>query len=692
MIRQIVIQALLIPLLISMDIEYLEKNSMLYRSKELAKIYSGKKDQWQHPYGFPQTEKLINTSSNWFTSYAPSTLKSSNQSLWTYLGNEKLWKYLQTIGIDGIHLGPTRLAGEITDTGISPSVDGGFDPISYQLASQYGSLREYESFVKTVKKHNAIIIGDLVPGHTGRGFDFQLALRYYKDYPGIYHMVEINHSDWPLLPKVKGDKISVNLDPLEVLSLKQKGYIAGPLKRVLFFDSIAKKTNWDATKEITGVDGKKRRWVYLHYFKDNQPSLNWLDPSFAANRVISGDIITSYDFLSQKILRMDANAFLGVEINLFGKHAYSEAHPLSIVASDSIAMLTRKLGGFTFQELNMSLNDIKKSMQFGPDLSYDFLERAASFHALLQKDTSFLQLCMCLLLEKGMQPMQFVHALQNHDEINFELIHFLNSKECFSLNGQIYKGHELRKEILDQDFNKLYKKTNYICSIETGPCTTILGLCAASLGIKDIYKMSTEEKQLVKKAHLLLAFFNAMQPGVFAISGWDIVGALPLKKDIVEPYAKDGDKRWANRGSYDLLGNCKKVKESLPESVALYGTIPSQMKDPNSFLSSLKKILKARKDYLIESATLLSVPKVKNPSLIVLIHRLSKSDLLQISAINFSNVAIEETIKIDGIKNSTAVNIITRELEEKEISSGSIILKLGALEGKSIAFEPHPGT
>ena len=669
-----------------MDVEYLEKNSMLYQSQELAKIYSGKKDQWQHPYGSPQTANLIRLSSNWFTSYAPSTLKGSNESLWTYLGNKKLWKYLQKIGINGIHLGPCKLAGELTENGVSPSVDGGFDPISYQLDSKYGSLQDYEKFTKTVKEHNAIIVGDLIPGHTGRGSDFQLALRYYKDYPGIYHMIEINPSDWTLLPRSDDDKISVNLNSQEVNSLKEKGYIVGPLKRVLFFDPVEKKTNWDATREIIGVDGKKRRWVYLHYFKGNQPTLNWLDPSFAANRIISGDIITSYDFLSQKVLRIDANAFLGVEINLFKKRAFSEEHPLSIVASDMIAMLTRKLGGFTFQELNMSLNEIKKSMQYGPDLSYDFLERAAAFHALLQKDTSFLQLCLCLLLEKGMQPMQFVHALQNHDEINFELIHFLNSKECFSLNGKDYKGYELRKEILDQDFDTLYAKNNYICSIETGPCTTLLGLCAASLGIKDIYNMSSKEKEEVKKAHLLLAFFNAMQPGVFAISGWDIVGALPLREDIFESYAKDGDKRWANRGSYDLLGNSEKVKANLPKSIALYGAIPNQMKDPNSFLFSLQKILKARNDYLIESATLIAVPQVKNQSLIVMINRLRGSELLHISALNFSNTKIEETIKIDGIKNTSALNIVTGEPEEKDISSGSITLRLNPLEGKSIVF------
>ena len=41
-------------------------------------------------------------------------------------------------------------------------------------------------------------------------------------------------------------------------------------------------------RRCTGVDGVTRRWVYLHYFKEGQPTLNWLDPSFAAPRMVHG--------------------------------------------------------------------------------------------------------------------------------------------------------------------------------------------------------------------------------------------------------------------------------------------------------------------------------------------------------------------------------------------------------------------
>ncbi|MCL4357875.1 hypothetical protein M1512_03210 [Patescibacteria group bacterium] len=42
--------------------------------------------------------------------------------------------------------------------------------------------------------------------------------------------------------------------------------------------------------------------------------------------------------------------------------------------------------------------------------------------------------------------------------------------------------------------------------------------------------------------------------GVFALSGWDLVGALPLPPDSISKLIKSGNTRWINRGAYDLLG------------------------------------------------------------------------------------------------------------------------------------------
>ena len=52
----------------------------------------------------------------------------------------------------------------------------------------------------------------------------------------------------------------------------------------------------------------------------------------------------------------------------------------------------------------------------------------------------------------------------------------------------------------------------------------------ATLGIRDLDRMTHDDVELVKRVHLLLAMYNARQPGVFALSGWDLVGMLPLGK------------------------------------------------------------------------------------------------------------------------------------------------------------------
>ena len=56
--------------------------------------------------------------------------------------------------------------------------------------------------------------------------------------------------------------------------------------------------------------------------------------------------------------------------------------------------MVRKVGGFTFQELNLAIDDIKSTSQQRADLSYDFINRPAYNHALATADTEFLRLTL----------------------------------------------------------------------------------------------------------------------------------------------------------------------------------------------------------------------------------------------------------------------------------------------------------
>ncbi len=83
--------------------------------------------------------------------------------------------------------------------------------------------------------HLGMVIDDIVPGHTGKGSDFRLAEMKVGDYPGIYHMVEIEPKDWHLLPTVsKGDSINLDLEAEDQLA--KHGYIIGRMQRVIFYE------------------------------------------------------------------------------------------------------------------------------------------------------------------------------------------------------------------------------------------------------------------------------------------------------------------------------------------------------------------------------------------------------------------------------------------------------------------------
>src|SRR5262249_57569682 len=120
---------------------------------------------------------------------------------------------------------------------------------------------------------------------------------------------------------------SVNHDPATVDELQARRYIVGQLPGNIFFEKGVKESDWSATDAVVGVDGVTRRWVYLHYFKEGQPTFNWLDPSFAAPRLVAGDALHSLGTLGERMLRLDANGFLGIQIRPRHGRAWSEGHP-----------------------------------------------------------------------------------------------------------------------------------------------------------------------------------------------------------------------------------------------------------------------------------------------------------------------------------------------------------------------------
>jgi len=673
-------------------IQWLEQHSMLHQAEALAQHFAGSAAQWQHPYGTPQPRAASAKASVWFTAYPASTVAATpGASVLTTLADERLWSAFQAIGVQAIHTGPMKRSGGISGTTYTPSVDGNFDRISFDIDPTFGTEDQYKEMVQSAKSHGALVIGDVIPGHTGKGADFLLAERAVGDYPGIYHMVRIDPSDWALLPPVPAGHNSVNLSPATVDALQAKHYIVGMLSSRIFYSPGVKDSDWSATDVVRGADGVSRRWVYLHYFKEGQPTLNWLDPTFAAQRLVIGDALDELTVLGDGGVRLDANGLLGIERFANSNRVWSEGHPLSDTANQLIADSVRKMGGFTFQELALAFDKVHEMSNGGADLTYDFVTRPAYHHALLTGDAEFLRLIFQLMRQNNIDPAGLIHALQNHDELTMGLSQFSGAHENdhYQFRGRDITGKELRETVHADMYARLIgDNAPYNLKFGDGVSSTTATVITAALGIKNISKLSSAQIEKIKQLHLLLAFYNAFQPGVFALSGWDLVGALTLPGAVVKDRLADGDTRWINRGAYDLIGSNPKAKTSsagLPVTVALYGPLPRQLKSPDSFASRLARMLKVRSDLRLYAGRLVDAPAVQAKGLIVLVHELPDTKDLEVTAINFGATPLDETVVIKGAtQDSTVTDVLDARASPLMVGAGGTLqVTLGAYEGKA---------
>lgn len=634
-------------------VSWLLSQSMLADANEISQQFSGQGSMWQNPYATPSPRGAVDAAAVWFTAYPLSLITRPGESFLKAMADEDMWKAFAEIGIEAVHTGPVKRAGGISGWQLTPSVDGHFDRISTQIDPAFGTEEEFREMCGTANWYGGTIIDDIVPGHTGKGADFRLAEMKYADYPGIYHMVEVDPRDWEHLPDVPAGHDSVNIDTATEEWLDKAGYIIGRLQRVIFYAEGVKETNWSVTRPVVGIDGVERRWVYLHYFKDGQPTINWLDPSFAGMRLVIGDALHSLTDLGTGGLRLDANGFLGAEKTAADDSAaWSEGHPLSEAANHLIAGMVRKVGGFTFQELNLTIDDIRQIGEVGADLSYDFISRPAYQHALATADTEFLRLTLRTTLELGVDPASLVHALQNHDELTYELVHWSTGHrdDIYTYKGEELTGEALGDTIRGELTERLTGENapyNLVFTTNGIACTTAT-VIAATLGVTDLDLIDDrDDVDRFRRAHLLLAMFNALQPGVFALSGWDLCGMLTLPPTNVAGLLRGGDTRWIHRAAHDLMGHNPTATKSIagmPRGRSLYGSIPEQLADETSFVRQLRAILRVRSHYDIATSRQVDIPEVSHRAMLVMVHELA-SGQHQLTVLNFANEEIAGSVR-----------------------------------------------
>ena len=588
------------------------EGSMLSDAESIEKKYEITLAKSPPPSLLPQTEELLNSASVWFSIDLDTLSVPKNTSALEMLTQDAFWDTLLDIGIQGLYLENLKMGGSF-QTALS------IDP-------KWGS-KAWPKLTMAAQKRNIVLIGDSIGPATGVGPDFELALKKVGDYPSLYHLIEVDPSDWKWLPSLPIGAGVTNVPWLTLQELYKKGYI--PEKSHPYI----KQSDWNVTGKITGLDGVVRRWLYLKQ-NQNDPVLSWLSPSFVANRIASGDTLYRIYNLNQKISCIDAS--------------------LPHIAKEIQALMTRKIGGFTVQKNSQTLQDLKTSCC---DASMDTLTRSALLHALITEDSQILRFIYRLFLEEKIPSMNLVHVLQPFDQFACEWTEFaMNPKKTYSYFEEQITGELLKQKLLKEDLLRLNSSRE-----KTLPLSTWAGYCALApsvMGIKDFEKKKDE----IQKVHELLAFTYSMQPGIFSLSAADILGALP-----------------EHAQNLDLMG---------PNPETLYPALCYQLQNPHSFASSLRKILSIRQSSQIARGELIAVAPVNNRSSLLLIHRLPKSRFIQLLAVNFGRETVQEQIEMADIQQTTAIDLMSSLTQEKVFSSGLFTFQLPPLSGKVFLFQP----
>jgi maltose alpha-D-glucosyltransferase/alpha-amylase len=196
----------------------------------------------------------------------------------------------------------------------------------------------------------------------------------------------------------------------------------------------------------------------------------------------------------------------------------------------------------------------------------------------------------------------------------------------------------------------------------------------------------------------MLAHVSAMQPGVFAISQWDLVGALPLDRSLESDRISEGDYRWLNRGAVDLMGSSESDMTAfgLPEAQHLYPPLPEQLDDPNSFARRVADIVSSRKNYMISDATLTAAPDLEDQSTIALVLRLAPEvGGVGVTVANYAREAAEVTVDLspalsgsDGVSGTPTA--IVDGAQVGSLSGTMLTIPIDGLSARTVVVGATP--
>ena len=279
--------------------------------------------------------------------------------------------------------------------------------------------------------------------------------------------------------------------------------------------------------------------------------------------------------------------------------AWSEGHPLSEAANHLIASMVRKVGGFTFQELNLTIDDIRATGEAGADLSYDFITRPAYQHALATGDTEFLRLTPADLPRARRRP-RLARARpaepRRADLRAAALVHratATTSSPTTAARSPARSSANPCASDMCRDAHRRRAPYNLVFTTNGIACTTRHGHRRVAGHHRPRARSTSRHRPASARAHLLLAMYNALQPGVFALSGWDLCGMLTLPPSEVAELLRERrhplDQPRPRTTSWASTRARRSRRPGCRAARSLYGSLPEQLDDETSFPASSRR-------------------------------------------------------------------------------------------------------
>ena len=571
-------------------LQWLERQSMLGAAPELTAQVSGTERIWRNSSTARRLPVLLGAAPNWFAlnPYAVSTGRPVFRALAGGAG-AGFPDALPQAGLNGLFVSPTGERGDIWNKHNQPS-PGGENVASLRFDPALGSDADFEKLAQRLEPLQIQLGGELPPAATGLGPDFILQARRAARFDGIYAMIAVPRKDWDLLPRLPDEWECLPLRPEAVAQLARRGLLPDALVR----DSLPWATpgGWAATGEVRGADGQIRRWVYRYSGDALRPVLLWQDPSGQARRIFSAAIIRHTGLQQQTLTGLRLEALMGLDVPAGAAEDAAAAQAARFArltpgldALDEAAREIHRYGGWAMQDdvLPPSLTPVV--LAGAVDFSRDSITPAAAAYALLSGDAAPLAALLRASQASGVDQSRLARGLHDWRAVDWRPL------------LDLPQGRELIRKA-----QRLVGAPPEAMRLWTTPAS----LAARALGLKPAEASASAadgngKNAALREACLLLLGWRVGLPGLSFVSPQDLSGALDLPRSTADLPASLGlTPLWGdNPGNVGQSGT--------PAAPSAFGALEQQWADRQSFLHSMARLLRARRDAGLAEGKLLAV-------------------------------------------------------------------------------------